>query len=88
MGVQILAAVGARHILVGACHNFHFRHRLHPTVHQLGEVLPFLGVVVACSNFHLTKKVAWYLAVEVVALQDPNCCHNHLKKCQKKYVES
>ena len=65
MGVQILGEVGARHILVGACRNFHYRHHLYPTVHQLGEVLPYLGVVVTCSNSHLMKKVAWYLAVEM-----------------------
>lgn len=80
--VQTLGVAGVHHIPVGAYHN----PRLHllprrpiDLLHLKGEVLPCLGVVGACSNFHQTPRVvAWYLGVEGVELLDPNCSHSHL----------
>jgi len=79
--VQILGVVGVHHTLVGAYRNprlLLLRRPIDP-LHLKEEVLPCLGVVGACSNFHQTQRVvAWYLGVEVGELLDPNCLHNHL----------
>lgn len=81
VGVQTLGVVGVPHILVGAFHIHRFlllRHHL-PIVHLVGVELPYLGVVGACSNFHLMKGVVWYPVVGVVLqVQDPNYFHSHL----------
>ena len=78
--VQILGVAGVHHIPVGAYHNpLLLHHRPIDPLHLKGEVLPCLGAVGACSNFHQTLRVGvWYLGVEVVGLLDPNCLHNHL----------
>jgi len=79
--VQTLGVVGVHHILVGAFRNPHFLLLRHlPIVHLVGEGLPYLGAVGACSNFHLMLGVAWYPAVGVeLQVQDPNYFHNLLE---------
>lgn len=80
VGVQILGVVGVHHIQVGAFHIHRFlllRH--HPIVHLVGVGLPYLGVVGACSNFHLMMGVVLYRVVGVdLQVQDPNYFHSHL----------